>query len=328
MTVPASHPSAPPQSGPRAQPGGQRLLTGWEQSRLSWARVAEFYDEIPAAYRVWLDPLIRGRESFPYIVLTPTYEGYFRRENEKLVCMVDGALHIVERARDRLVPVSYRLEDISAIEVGSILLRGWITVRGLAASGVPSSSTLRFNTVTDRLFAPFVSAFRLGSRPLSGAELDAERAKFDELLARNYKFMNYSRGSIMPGEAVLCYVLQPEIREPLLHLFGRSLSRCISPTHIAILTDRELIVISEESGSLWQSFGAIRYGGIWQYVPLDRISAASLATREDGRINLSVHLPREERLDMHFSPGSRAEVESLVDTLDSLPREAPARRGT
>ena len=328
MTAPASQTTAPPQSGPpRAQPGGQRLLTGWEQSRLSWARVAEFYDEIPSAYRAWLDPLIRGRESFPYIVVTPTYEGYFRRENEKLVCMLDGTLHIVERARDRLVPASYRLDDISTLEVGAILLRAWITVRGLATGGVPSSSTLRFNTVTDRLFAPFVSAFRLGSRPPAGAVSDAERAKFDELLTRNYKFMNYSRGSLMPGEVVQCYVLQPEIRERLFRLFGRSLSRCVSPTHIAILTDRELIVISEESGSVWQSFGAVKYGGIWQHVPLERISSASLTTREDGRINLAVHLPRDERLDMLFSPAGRAEVESLVERLDSLPREAPPHWG-
>jgi hypothetical protein len=320
MTVPDSQPTAPPQSGPRAQPGGRRILTGWEQSRLSWARLVEFYDEIPEVYRAWLAPLIRGGGSLPYIVLTPTYEGYFRRENEKLVCLLDGSLHIVERTRDRLIPVSYRLEDISTVEVGAILLRGWITVRGLASSGLPTSSTLRFNTVTDRLFAPFVSAFRLGSRPPSGAGIDAERAKFDALMARDYKFMNYSRDSIMPGEEVLCYVLQPEIREPLISLFGRSLSRCISPTHIVILTDRELIVISEESGSVWQSFGAVKYGGIWQYVPLDRISSASLTTREDGRLNLSVHLPRRERLDLLFSPGARAEMKSLVEGLDGLPR--------
>jgi hypothetical protein len=300
--------SAPTPSGPGS--GAPRLLTGWEQSRLSWARVAEFYDEVPAAYRDWLTPLLRGREAFPYVVLTPTYEGYFRRETEKLVCTLDGTLHIVERARDRVIPTSYHLDEISTMEVGSILLRGWLTVRGLA-----SSTTIRFNTVTERLFAPFLNEFRTGARPPSGASLDAQRAKFEVLLERNYKFMNYSRGSILPGEEVLCYVLQPEIREQLLRLFGRSLSRCISPTHIAILTDRELITISEESGSLWQSFGAIKYGGIWQYVPLERISAASIVTRNDGLLTLFLELPRSERLEMLFSTSSRSELESLVARL-------------
>ena len=302
--------SAPTPSRPGS--GAPRVLTGWEQSRLSWARVAESYDEIPAAYRDWLTPLLRGRESFPYIVLTPTYEGYFRRENEKLVCMLDDTLHIVERARDRLIPASYRLDDISAIEVGSILLRGWLTVRGLAGSGLASSTSIRFNTVTARLFAPFLNEFRSGFCPSSGVSLDAERAKFKELLDRNFKFMNYARGSILPGEEVLCYVLQPEIREQLLRLFSRSFSRGISPTHIIILTDRELIAISEESGSLWQSFSTAKYGGIWQYVPLPRITAASIVTRDDGLLTLSIQLPHADRLELLFSPSSRSELESLV----------------
>src|SRR5512135_1850733 len=171
MTVPASHREAAPQSG------RPRLLTGGEQSRLSWARVAESYDEVPAVYRDWLDPLIRGRETFPYVVLTPTYEGYFHRENEKLVCLLDRSLHIVERARERLVPTTYLIDDIGTIEAGSILLRAWLTVRGLAESGIVSSTTLKFNTVSDRLFAPFLTEIRSGSYPPSGTSLDAERAK-------------------------------------------------------------------------------------------------------------------------------------------------------
>jgi hypothetical protein len=309
MTVPASQSTAAPSRGPG------RPLTGWEQSKLSWARVAEFYDEVPAAYRDWLTPLLRGREAFPYVVLTPTYEGYFRRETEKLVCMLDGTLHIVERARDRVIPTSYRLDEISTMEVGLILLRGWLTVRGLAVSGLASSTTIRFNTVTERLFAPFFNEFRTGARPPTGASLDAQRAKFEVLIERNYKFMNYSRGSILPGEEVRCYVLQPEIREQLLRLFGRSLSRCISPTHIAILTDRELIAISEESGSLWQSFGTVKYGGIWQYIPRTRITAASIASRDDGLLALSIQLPRNDTMEMLFSPSSRPDLDALVANL-------------
>jgi hypothetical protein len=315
MSVPAGQPPQAPRGLSRSQPGARRPLTGWEQSRLSWARVAEFYDEIPAAYRSWLDPLLRGGETFPYIVLTPTYEGYFRRENEKLVCLLEGSLHIVERAGDRLIPTAYPLDDIGSIEVGAILLRGWITVRGVSGGGIRSSSTIRFNTVTDRLFAPFLKEFRAGACPPSGASLADERAKFAELLERNYKFMNYARGSVLPGEEVLCYVLQPEIREQLLRLFGRSLSRCISPTHIAILTDRELIAISEESGSLWQSFGTVKYGGIWQYIPRTRITAASIASRDDGLLALSIQLPRNDTMEMLFSPSSRPDLDTLLARL-------------
>jgi hypothetical protein len=308
MTVPASHPTAPPTAGPRP-------LTGAEQARLSWARVAASYDEVPPVYRAWLDPLILGREPFPYIVLTPTYEGYFRRENENLVTLVDGVLHVVERARDGLAPASYRLDDIAYIEVGSILLRGWLTVRGATETGSRSSTTLRFNTVTERLFAPFLSQFRMGNRPPAAVSLDEQRAVFDELLSRNYKFMNYSRSSILPGETVQGYALQPEIRQTLVRMLGRSLSRCISPTHIAILTDRELIAIGEEIGSLWQSFGSIKYGGIWHYVPRERIAGVSIAARADGLLNLSVRLPCDDRLEMLFSPSNRPDLDAVLARL-------------
>jgi hypothetical protein len=308
VTASASQPAAP-------QPSAPRLLTGGEQSRLSWARVAASYDEVPAAYRAWLDPLVGGRETFPYIVLTPTYEGYLRRENERLITLVNGALHVVERVRDRLAPVSYRLDDIGCIEVGSILLRGWLTVRGASEQGVLTAITLRYNTVTERLFAPFLREFRAGSRPPASTNLDTERAKFDELLTRNYKFMNFSRSSILPGEEVLGYVLQPEIRGQLLRLFGRSLSRCVSPTHTVILTDRELIAISEESGSLWQSFSTVKYGGIWHYVPLKRISDASITMRDDGLLRLSIHLLHDDRLEMLFSSSSGSDLDALVGHL-------------
>jgi hypothetical protein len=314
MCASASVP-APPRDPARTPHGTERPLTGWEQSRLSWARIAETYDEIPPVYRPWLDPLIHGRETFPYIVLSPTYEGYFRRENEKLVCLLDRTLHIVERARDRLIATAYPLEGITRIEVGAILLRAWITVRGLSASESFSSTTIRFNTVSDRLFAPFLNQFRQGIHPPSGPDLEAQRAKFAELLNRNYKFMNYARGSVLPNEEVLCYVLQQEIRERFFRVFGQSLSRCISPTHIVILTDRELIAISEESGSLWQSFGTVKYGGIWQYIPRERISAASIASRDDALLALSIRLPRDETLEMLFSASSRPDLDELVANL-------------
>jgi hypothetical protein len=221
----------------------------------------------------------------------------------------------VERGRDRLAHTAYRLDDISYIEVGSILLRGWLTVRGLAGEGFPFSSTLHYNTVTERLFAPILREFRNAGCPPSGASLDAERAKFDELVLSNYKFMNYSRSTILPGEEMIGYVLQPEIRETLLTMFGRALSRCLAPTHTAILTDRELILISEETGSLWQSFGTTRYGGIWHYVPLPRIVTAEVEARAGGLLALSIRLAHDDRLEALFTPSGRTDLESLVGEL-------------
>ena len=78
-----------------------------------------------------------------------------------------------------------------------ILLKGWITINGISGNGVLTSTTLKFNTVTDRLFAPFLKEIRLfdNATDSSGSrtpDLQAEGKKFDYLLRRNFKFMNYA----------------------------------------------------------------------------------------------------------------------------------------
>ncbi len=303
-----------PQPPPR--PEG-RPLGSLAQTRLSWARRVESFDDLPAVYQEFLRRDLAGAAEFPHAVLTPTFEGFFRRENERLVYLLGRQVHILERARNQVIPTTYPLEAISYVEMGSILLKGWLTIRGLAGGAAPVSTTLKYNTVTERLFMPFVVQVRTGGRALPPTDPGPERARFNELIERNYKFMNYARDSILPGEKVVAWVLQAEMRDEILRIFGRSLSRSVAPTHMAILTDRELITIREESGGIWPA-ASIKYGGIWEYVPLDRIAGASLAAREDGRLALAIHLPAGDRLEHLFAPAQQDQVEGLLENLRAL----------
>jgi len=51
---------------------------------------------------------------------------------------------------------------------------------------------------------------------------------------------------VMGGEKVIHSILQPEIRESMFTVLGKTYFRTISPPHMSILTDRELIMIREE----------------------------------------------------------------------------------
>jgi hypothetical protein len=290
------------------------LLTAAEQTKLSWARAVESYEEAPEVYKSFIDALLLETGTFPYLVLTPTFKGFFHAENEKLVCSADHEIHILERVGNRLVPTCYTVTNVNYVEVGLILLQAWITIRGIASNGLLTSTTLKFNAVTRHLFNPILDKIRSAPDGCTSVDLNAERMKFDYLCTLNFKFMNFARGAIMPGERVIHALLQPQIRAELLTFLGRSFFRTISPAHLSILTDRELIFIRDDSSEGWHQ--QVRYGAIWNYVPLDRIRRVSLTKRNDDLLVLSIHLPEEDHVDALFSVSVQRDVEEFLDRLE------------
>jgi hypothetical protein len=292
------------------------LLTAAEQTRLSWARRVESYDELPEFYKSFVDALLRDTGAFPYLVLTPTFKGFFHPENEKLVCSTDHETHILEKVGSRLVPTCYSVGDISYLEVGMILLQAWITMRGIAGDSLLTSSTLKFNAVTRYLFDPILGKIRSAPDGCPGVDLNVERAKFDYLCSLNFKFMNFARASILPGERVIYVLLQPQIRARLLAFLGRSFFRTISPAHLSILTDTELIMIRDDHSEIWRQ--QVKYGGIWTYIPLDKIRRVSLAKRDEDLLVLSIYLPADDHVDVLFSASMQPEVEELLVQFEHL----------
>lgn len=291
-------------------------LTAGELTRLSWAKAVESYDKVPEIYKGFFKTLLGDTSEFPYAVLTPTFEGFIRRDNEKLIFSLGSKVYVLERARDKLTSTCYPFEAISYIEVGAILLNSWIKIRGVASNGILTSCTLKFNSVTDYLFTPILEKIRTATHTAGDTDQSSERAKFDYLAHLNFKFMNYARRSIVPGEKVLHTILQPEIRAKILMLFGKSWFRTISTSHLVILTDRQLIIIKDENPGGGRD--DTRYGGIWNYIPLDKITSVSLAEKGDNLLTLSIHLPQNDQIDSLFSVSNKQEVELFLNRLGTL----------
>jgi hypothetical protein len=78
---------------------------------------------------------------------------------------------------------------------------------------------------------------------------------------------------------------------------------------MSILTDRELIIIRED-----ERLGArARYGGIWDYIALNKILSLSLSGKGDNLIVLSIHLPEGEHLEVLFQASAKQEVDLLLE---------------
>jgi len=285
-----------------------------EQTKASWARPIESPAALPAAYREFFGPLLAGGRAFPYTVLTPSYQGFLHRATEKLVCDLEDEICILHRHAGSLEAQRYPLEGISYVEVRTFLLDSGIKISGVTGHGVAASTSFKFNAVTDYLFTPILHRIRLASHGPSDADLGPESQKFDDWVSLNYKFMNFAKRSLLAGDRVIHAILQPEIRTRALTLLGRTLYGLISPTHMCILTDRELITVREEN----RRSADDKYGGIWDYIPLGKIVDLSVSQRDDHLFELSVQLPDGASLEYLYQASAGRELKELLDRFREL----------
>lgn len=295
----------------------EKPLTAEVQTRLSWARPVESYAEVPEIYRDFLCTLPDEPDTLPYAVLTPTFPGFARRETEKLICTRTGKIYILEKAKDKIIPIDYAFDEINYLEMAGVLLDGRLKISGVASNGCLTVSTLKFNTVTDYLFTPIVEKFRAAVDSPIEVDHDREIAKFYRLMHVSFKYMNYGRSSILPDERVAQFVFQPEIRSKVLSVLGRSVSKSVATSHMLILTDRELILIRDDEKAP-RSREGMRYGGLRAYIPLGKIVSISLTARDTDLLSVSIRLPHEDRIDTIFAMSEREELIAFLKQIESL----------
>jgi hypothetical protein len=289
------------------------LLTAGEQTKLTWARPIEALAETPPIYAEALAALSARLGCFPRCILTPSYAGFLTRTTEKLVCCYGDQIQIFERAGDELHSTIYPQSAIDLMEFGSILLKAWLKIVGTDNNGCHTTTTVKFNSVTDYLLLPILQSWRSRQQPPGAAVLGDEQAKFDHLSREHYKFMNMARRLLLPGDRVLAFIMQPEMRTPLAALFGRTYTRLQAPAHIVVLTDRELIIAAEESRRGWRDDS--KYGSISTYIPLPKITGVALQRTPAGDLQVVIDLLGDEQLQLDFAAAHAAKVDHLLTLL-------------
>lgn len=259
--------------------------------------------EVPEPYRALYAGRAAEPDAFPYSVLTPSFEGFRGRQRPSVLCLLEAEVRVAERRGDALQVTRFAPDDVNYVQVGNALLRSWLTISGVA-QGTRTSFSCQYSAVSQVHLEPFIAKLR-AVPPSASADLGAEREKLSSLLHEHFKFMNLARRSILPGERVLATVVQQPIRGAL----WKNLARLVTPAHLGLLTDRELILIAEPRERLAPR-GA-PYGGIWHYVPLNRIRDASLVP-EDEHLVLQIELPGGDRLRAVFGAENRAGAEAFV----------------
>lgn len=296
-------------NAPRAD--GLSKLSAAELARSSWAKSIESYAALPEVYKDFFASFQTDGRAFPYTLLIPSHERFIYRAPEKIICDFGQEIYILEKTGNTYITVCYPLEGISYVEFKTALLASSLKICGLASNGAYTSSMLIFNSVTDYLFRPILNTIRRADENAAKISEDSQPEQFDHLVKVNFKFMNYARYSLIGGEKVIGFILQPEIQARLLTVLKKTYYRTISPTHMTILTDRELIVIREEATRRKED----RYGGIRDYIPLGKIVSLSLMEKDDNLLVLTIQLPGNSRFELLFQGSARGEVEQLLDQL-------------
>jgi len=292
-------------------------LTGARQTMASWSKIIESYEAVPNIYKSYLKSYTGEGKIFPYTILSPALEKFLLKTTEKLVFERDDAIHILERAGNRIVEKSYPYKNVSLLEVGNILLSSWMVVSGITSEGVHSSSTIDFNAATgERLFSVFLKKMRPASLDADESAFAAEKNKFDALADSNFKFMNYGRASLVYGEKVLQIILQPKIREPLWKFAGWTIHRTVSLAHLTILTDKELILIRDDERG--EEIKGVKYGGVWQYIPLKSIRSITLVDAPNSRLSLTITLSSGDTIKKVFNVSRQPELEQFRDKIKGV----------
>lgn len=284
-------------------------ISAVELAKSSWAESIRSYNALPVVYKPFFEPFIDEGRKFPYTVLTPSYERFIHRTTEKLISDFGHEIYVLERTGKTFQAQCYPREGISYVEVRTVLLDSQIKIRGVTKDGALSSSIFRFNSVSDHLFTPILKNIRHGSTDARAAALSPELEKFNRWVSLNYKFMSYAKRSLAGGEKVIHAILQPEIRAGVVKVRGKTIYRTISPTHACILTDRELIMIREEKRRAEED----KYGGIWDYIPLSKITDLSLREKDSNLLEFTIFLPQGDRLEFLFQTNLKQEIDQMLE---------------
>ena len=291
------------------------LRSSDEQTRLSWAKLIESYDYVPTIYKDFFKHSFVEKRQFPYTILTPSYQEFIHKTTEKLVCDFGHEIYVLEKIGDTFKRKCYPLEEISCVEIRTVLLDSYIKIIGVTRNGIPDSSKIRMNSVTTRLFTPIIERIRQGTTDFKGPAQSSELAKFDHWIELSLKFTNYAKNSILFGEKVIHSIFQPEIRKRLFKIMDKTFYRTLSRAVAIILTDRELIIIQDAERIFYEDNS---YGGIWNYIPLNKIGTLSLGKGNRDLLVLSIHLLDSVQLEYMFQASAKGELNQLLHQFRKL----------
>jgi hypothetical protein len=293
------------------------MMTGARQTMMSWARVIDSFDSVPAIYKNPYQTLVGNTCTLPYTLFAPAQGSpRIKKHIDRLLCTLNDTFYVLELAGEQVITTGYRFQDICSLELGNILLYSWFSISGRTNTGTDAALTVEFNEANLCHFEPFFRKMRPASAVSNQSELKVEQAKFDYLAIDNFKFVNFARESLVCGEKVIQTLYQPQNRKKVISVLGHSFFRTIFLAHLSILTDKEVILIGDAE-SITENKRS-KYGGIWRYLPLRSIVSVALEEQPNDLLSFTFHVFPDIQVKRLFDSSRLREIEALKKALETL----------
>jgi hypothetical protein len=226
------------------------------------------------------DPDWFGRSSYP----------------PRILLLKGSALHVISHPSRGVPPCQYPLAQISSVESGHMLLKGW-----LRFTGTGLDSTVRYNTRGFPAVFPFMRRFR--DRLLKCASCGTPEVDLEAGL--DIKFANALKAELDRGETVLMQLFQPPRQI-------RSRNWLLPHRHwgagdLVVLTGSRLLWITDRERGYRSS-----YGSIASYAPLDAVLHIGLISGRAGH-TLQVELTSGSGWQVPIAFGSHRECQQVGD---------------
>jgi hypothetical protein len=205
------------------------------------------------------------------------------------------------------------------LELTSVLLFGQLKIY-FAAVSTSYSVTITFETVEDEVYREAIDLIRAGIDPALTGVAGTDRNEASMFEAWPMKIRNEAHRFSPRGKRFLAAVQWPA-------LFGEA-DRQLAPAGALLISDRELVVISEEKGSSAESSSAEelkeKFGGIITFVPGVRLVDFHVSHQESFDVlALEVHAAHgEKKLEIIFPSDEEKTVRMAMEQM-VLSRDSP-----
>jgi hypothetical protein len=201
--------------------------------------------------------------------------------------------------------------DTLLVEITNILLYGKLRI-DFVAEGRAQTVAIQFNTVMEGLYQEAVQFLLNGMDNISEITPCDSKELYAALNSLPLKFCNAIVEFMPMGQRVLGLVHWPAVLGRKLKIFRHELS----PEAVLVLTERELLFISEEKTWSWVRPDRVqKYGSIVTHCPLSRVEAVELS-EHDSLDTVDVEIRTHEageKLKIDFPREQKAKVSAFME---------------
>lgn len=225
--------------------------------------------EAPDPLRGALLQAFKPDDSVQLMIFGPASKTPGRRSAATVLAILDSEWIFASAGAETDMPVvtRCRFSDTLMATFTTILLCGRLEI-DFAAEGGAQHVLMEFNTVMDHLYRQALQLLLDGVDGTSPTPAVDDQHSRDLLKPLMLRLQNAVGQAVPRGQSVQALVHWPAVFNDRRGLFRRELS----PAAALVLTNREIILVSDEKAGTWFQPDKIdKYGSIATYIPLSRL---------------------------------------------------------